>query len=504
MAAAQRIGGIAVSIVADTQKFVKNIGGARKMLGRFTSAVKNTLFSMKSLAVALAGGVAAGVFVKFTKDAASAVDSLAKTADKLGVTTEALAGLRLAGREAGVAVNTMDMALQRMVRRVAEAAQGTGEAQAALKELGIDAVRLAQMTPDQQLRTIADRFATVGTQADRVRLAFKLFDSEGVALVNVLKNGSAGLDEAAKAAKNLGLAVDRESARGVERAIDAFGRFRLAVQGIFRQIAVTVAPLVELISDKLTKFLTAGGRAASFGQGIGKFVVEVFKKIGDGFQVVIGGFLSLLADFRFNLLLFRKSSFADRLGVGYGSDEEALAANNAFSEARLRANRFNAAPRFSELVQGIVDAAEERRNPPLRGTQAPLLAATAAAAIRAAQQQGLLPTQSQLVRTGPPGMAGAPGFGLLSAIGGSVMGMAKNAGLLNQGPAAGGMSTRALSLADANSSAGYSQRVAALRQTEQTQKKQLKAQEEMAMHLRKMAASISGGLALVPTDLGAV
>jgi hypothetical protein len=87
---------------------------------------------------------------------------------------------------------TLDAALQRFTRRTAEAAQGTGEAKDALAQMGI-----ALRDQDGHLRRsedlladVADAFARIEDPAERVRLAFKLFDSEGVALVNLLSDGS--------------------------------------------------------------------------------------------------------------------------------------------------------------------------------------------------------------------------------------------------------------------------------------------------------------------------
>ncbi len=45
------------------------------------------------------------------------------------------------------------------------------------------------------LADVADAFASIEDPAERVRLAFKLFDSEGVALVNLLSDGSGALEE---------------------------------------------------------------------------------------------------------------------------------------------------------------------------------------------------------------------------------------------------------------------------------------------------------------------
>jgi hypothetical protein len=44
------------------------------------------------------------------------------------------------------------------------------------------------------LAEVADAFARIEDPAERVRLAFKLFDAEGVALVNLLRDGGGALE----------------------------------------------------------------------------------------------------------------------------------------------------------------------------------------------------------------------------------------------------------------------------------------------------------------------
>ena len=132
-------------------------------------------------------------FGLLVKSSLSATDSLAKTASKIGTTTEALSALRYAADITGVATTTMDMALQRFTRRTAEAAKGTGEAKGAIRELGINAQELNRMPLDQRMLVLADAFSGVKSESDRLRLAFKLFDSEGAALVNTLSLGREGL-----------------------------------------------------------------------------------------------------------------------------------------------------------------------------------------------------------------------------------------------------------------------------------------------------------------------
>jgi hypothetical protein len=67
------------------------------------------------------------------------------------------------------------------------------------------------------LAGVADAFARIEDPAERVRLAFKLFDSEGVALVNLLSDGSDALEDMRERARDLGIVLDEALVRNAER-----------------------------------------------------------------------------------------------------------------------------------------------------------------------------------------------------------------------------------------------------------------------------------------------
>jgi hypothetical protein len=91
--------------------------------------------AVSGLGLAVTGTAAAvAAFAKVNFDA---IDRLGKTASKLGVNVELLQSMRYAAEQTGIAQNTLDMALQRFIRRAGEAAKGTGEAKGALRDLGI-------------------------------------------------------------------------------------------------------------------------------------------------------------------------------------------------------------------------------------------------------------------------------------------------------------------------------------------------------------------------------
>ena len=130
------------------------LGSVKAQLAQISSTAVSTGKSILKYG-GIATGVASAILIASTKQSLGQIDNLAKTADKLGTTTQALEAMRHAGELTGVSTNTMDMALQRMTRRWSEAAVGTGEAQKAIQELGLDAKYLASLAPDEAFKKIS-------------------------------------------------------------------------------------------------------------------------------------------------------------------------------------------------------------------------------------------------------------------------------------------------------------------------------------------------------------
>jgi hypothetical protein len=237
---------------------IKALDKTKRGFGSATRGIKSVAGAVLSLKTAIVGAVGVGGIGLLVASSMRATDSLGKTARKIGATTRALAQMRYAADLTGVATATMDMALQRFTRRVAEAANGTGEAKDALRELNLNARKLVQLPLDQQMFQLADAFSEVETDADKVRLAMKLFDSEGVALVNTLGIGKQALMEMAAEADSLGVALSGDAVQGVENANDAFTRLGTLFKGLRDQTVAALAPALNTLATTLKdKVLTA-------------------------------------------------------------------------------------------------------------------------------------------------------------------------------------------------------------------------------------------------------
>ena len=250
-----------------------------KALSSASKGVRKVGGAVLSAKTAIVGLVGAAGFGALIKQGLAAGDSLAKTADKIGVTTEALAGMRHAAELTGVSTETMDMALQRFTRRASEAAIGTGEAQGALKELGINAEDLVKLPLDKQMEVVADAMGGLSTQSDRVRIAMKLFDSEGVALVNTLGGGSEALREMIAEADHLGLALSRTDTAQIEAANDAFTRAKGVITGLTNQFAVAFAPVLEVIANSFRQGALDSAEFGNTGQRVADALVNAYAKV---------------------------------------------------------------------------------------------------------------------------------------------------------------------------------------------------------------------------------
>lgn len=163
----------------------------------------------------LAGGALIGGFEGLARGARSVVAELTSIGDiaaKVGLTTDALQQLRHVASLSGVGVNNLDTAMQRFSRRVGEAANGAGVLKNVLQANNVQ-LRNADGTMRSQvdiLRDYANLIKNAGSEQERLLLAFKAFDSEGAALVNVFKDGASAIDNMRQKTEEAGGVIDAQ------------------------------------------------------------------------------------------------------------------------------------------------------------------------------------------------------------------------------------------------------------------------------------------------------
>ncbi|MGB0584297.1 MAG: phage tail tape measure C-terminal domain-containing protein [Candidatus Puniceispirillaceae bacterium] len=282
---------IAIKAVDKTKPGFSSVtGGLKKITG--------AIFNMKS---ALLGAVGVGGLGLLVQRSLQATDALSKTAIRLNTTTEALSKLHFAAELSGVSTETMNMAMQRFTRRTAEAARGTGEARGALRELNLNAADLARLPLEEQMIKLAQAFDENVPAVDRTRIAMKLFDSEGVALLQTLDSGATGLRDMFKEAEMLGLVMSNDAALGVAQANDAMSKMRMTMGALVDQFVAALAPAIEsgvtAFQDYVAELVKTEGGFKNLAKVVAINVLTAFRDALQGAEDFVNGIIGAINDF---------------------------------------------------------------------------------------------------------------------------------------------------------------------------------------------------------------
>lgn len=317
----------------------KMASSAKKASSAFASMGKTALKVAATIGVVgLAFKSLRDIFLQF-----GAIDILAKTADRLGLTTEALVGLQFAAGQTGVENNVLATSLQRLNRRLAEVAiTGGGTAKKSLDALGLTAEELLRLPLEEQFGVIADRLGEISSQADKTQIAFGFFDTEGGKLLNTLRLGSTGLADFRKESEALGISISRVDAAKIEAANDTLNKLSLTFVGAAQRAAISLAPAIDFVADALVEMNKEGeksttimdkvGQAIVIGFTIGKQVVARFRVVQNAATVgfgKLGEFATIAADFAIRAFSRLKAGIA---GIGLVSVDTANVFVMAFQE----------------------------------------------------------------------------------------------------------------------------------------------------------------------------
>jgi len=278
---------LVVSLIARTSAFDKGMRRGAKGINHFSDRVAATNrriagFAKGLVALALTGGLA--LLIKRTMDS---IDATGKFADRIGITTEALIGLRHAASIMGVETAGLDKALETFVRRIGEVNMGVGQAKYALDAMGLSARQLEQQSPDENFKDIADSISKMNSAAEKASAAYYLFGRQGVQLLNILNLGRSGIEKLEAEAKKLGITFSRFDAARVEAANDALNRLKKVFTGAFQRVVIELADTIEAMATSIVEFATSG-------QGIEKNVTGAFQNASLG----IAYFIDTLTDAR--------------------------------------------------------------------------------------------------------------------------------------------------------------------------------------------------------------
>ena len=307
-----------------------------KGLGSLTRGLRNA---------GIAATAAAGAFAFMAKSTMNQLDTLGKVANKLGVTTEFLSKYQVIANRAGISTETFNMGLQRFLRRLGEAQMGTGELLKPLQKMGI-----SMKDSNGKFRAGTDVFADfmlklAGTtnSTEKLALAMKGFDSEGVAMVNIADMGADKIEMIGKRAEEAGLIISGSLTKAAEEANDSLSDLFDFGKGFRMQFFGALSETIEELSEMLRKRIKitiddAGGMkafandlAAAFLEGTSKFITAVAGFVDD-FTNAFNTFTNALKHIIVAISKIPGVGFDAEVGTASGKGERVQQLKNELAE----------------------------------------------------------------------------------------------------------------------------------------------------------------------------
>jgi hypothetical protein len=239
--------------------FAKN---ANKDLGMATAGFDKLAKGVAAFAT-LAGIQQLGTMVR---DAANKLGDLKDASEAIGITTDAMQELTYAAQLSGVSSDLLQTSLAKLSKNLGDAAMGGSAAKKALDTLGLSGASLAAMPLDKALGVVADKMSKIENPAQRAALATELFGKSGLKMVNMLAEGSAGLNAMAAEARSLGVVINQDVIANSAEAADKLDALSMVVSANLTQALVNLGPVIiaaaqglATMSQAVKDFLNSGG-----------------------------------------------------------------------------------------------------------------------------------------------------------------------------------------------------------------------------------------------------
>jgi len=197
-------------IGADNRQFAKKMKEVKGLASSAGSSISSTL------------GVGLGVagIVTGAKALVDELDNIGKTADRIGVTTDAMQKLKFASDITGNSISTIQTAFKRMSSVVEDAGDGLKSAQLPLEKLGLSFEKLKELQTDKQFELIVEALNNVEHAGQRSALAQDVFGRSGQELLPLI----GVYQDLAREAENTGIIISESSIRSAEAFNDAITR----------------------------------------------------------------------------------------------------------------------------------------------------------------------------------------------------------------------------------------------------------------------------------------
>ena len=243
-------------------------------LSNRASTLRRRMRLLSGVTIGLTAAVgAAGGLAFLVKRSIDAADSIAKTADAIGISTDALQELRFAADLSGVSVESLDKALKFATKAIGELRTRTSsELTTALKDFDAQLLRNIRSagSVEEAINLVFRRMGEMEDATKKAALAKSVFGRAGIDLVNIVRGEAGALEEMRQHARDLGIVLDEELLRNAEKTKDQLTVLGTVLSANLNKAVLEHADAIGDLAERFTEALPALiGWVSKFGQWAG-------------------------------------------------------------------------------------------------------------------------------------------------------------------------------------------------------------------------------------------
>lgn len=189
----------------------------------------------------------------WSKESAQWADDLLTLSQRTGIATDELQKLSYASELIDVDVETMTGSMEKLVRSMNSARDGSGQASEAFRKLRIRTTDTHGQLRDvnEVFYEIIDSLGKVQNETERDAAAMEIFGKSARDLNPLIKAGSKNLKEFGQEAEDMGKIISEEGLQDMGDLSDAMYRFDTTLDAMKRNLALAVVPILTKLFDAI-------------------------------------------------------------------------------------------------------------------------------------------------------------------------------------------------------------------------------------------------------------
>ena len=225
---------------------------------KVNKSLDKTNNSMNKIKGAMAAAFSTAIILNFAKETLALADTIGKTADSIGVSTDFLQKYQFAAQQSGMSTEEFNKSMQNFSKMVGQSAIRTNEVGRTLEKLGISVRKTDGSVKDseQVFKELFTALDDVGSEFEKNAILADIFGRAGVKLSVMSKDGADAMQALADSATGV---IPEDTIRNAEIFNDTMNELKrevlLPLQNSVVSVSIAFLDLLEVMGliDKRKK-----------------------------------------------------------------------------------------------------------------------------------------------------------------------------------------------------------------------------------------------------------